>query len=67
METERAKIRYDLEKKQAEEQRRSEAVVQAGQLKEQMEKLRLREKEVQSVLPCVFELFHKLLAQLSNL
>ena len=48
MEEERAKIRYELEMKQAEEDRRAEAVHQADLLKDQMEKLKLREKEVSS-------------------
>ena len=48
MEEERAKIRYQLERKQDEEDRRAEAAEQAGALREQMEKLRLREKEVGS-------------------
>lgn len=46
METERAKIRFELERKQDEEQRRTEAVHQASALRDQMEKLKLREHEV---------------------
>ena len=46
MEEERAKIRYQLERKEQEEVRRADAAQQAGALKDQMEKLKLREKEV---------------------
>ena len=46
MEEERAKIRYELEQKQAEEDRKREAAQQASVLRDQMEKLKLREKEV---------------------
>ena len=45
MEEERAKIRYELEQKQAEEDRKREAAQQASVLRDQMEKLKLREKE----------------------
>ena len=49
MEEERAKIRYELEQKQAEEDRRREAAQQATILRDQMEKLKLREKEVSDI------------------
>ena len=49
MEEERAKIRYELEQKQAEEDRRREAAQQASILRDQMEKLKLREKEVSDI------------------
>lgn len=45
MESERAAIRYELEKQQTQEHRKQEAVQQSRELREQMEKLQLREQE----------------------
>jgi len=45
IESERAAIRYELEKKQAHEYRKQEAAQQSKELREQMEKLQLREQQ----------------------
>ena len=46
MESERAAIRYELERQQAQEYKKQEAAQQSRELREQMEKLQLREQEV---------------------
>jgi len=50
MATERSKIRYELERKRDQEDRKVEAMHQAGALRDQMDKLRLREQEVCSFI-----------------